>query len=133
MKAYAAPKNCQHFEKDPDSKPVEPGMADGVYVYVQALDGVVWAILDRRQHQHPTILGGKVEVLYAGDFEIQNNIVIHLTNCSGTFQPDDPEGLRRVARAISKQGLRVANTACKFFSWSYFVEVLIIQWQTEEP
>lgn len=128
MKIYVVPEGSRHYEKDPSSKPAVLGIADGLYVFVQALDEVIWASLDRQEHQHPTLLGGSNNVLYAGDFELVGGSIKSLTNCSGTFRPNDPTGLCRVARKLNALGFEIADNAVKFFFWEVRASIEILEW-----
>lgn len=76
---------------------------------------MVWAVPDA-PHIHPKILGGGQPVLYAGDLSIVRGTIVELTNLSGTFQFDDPEGLLATADQCIAQGLNVALKAVRFFA-----------------
>lgn len=115
---YLPPLQDAHVEQDPRSRPLNIDFPDGLYVFAQHLDGTVWAVADRSEHQHTTILGGKVSVRYAGDLEIRQGKIVSLTNCSGTFQPNSKEGLCDVASAVRKMGFEVVVGAIIFFHWS---------------
>ena len=52
--------------------------------------------------------GGGESALYAGDLTLWRGSVTELTNLSGTFQFDDEDGLRAVAKQMRHQGLVVA-------------------------
>lgn len=53
--------------------------------------------------------------MYAGDLTIRGGRVADLTNLSGTFQFDDEDGLREVARELGREGLIVDPGAVRFF------------------
>src|SRR5688572_24878278 len=94
--------------RDPHSRPVAAGLADGGYAYVRDDCGVVHVVPDG-PHVHPKVLGGGLPAMYAGDMTVRRGKVVDLTNLSGTFQFDDEEGLRDVAAELRKQGLRIAK------------------------
>lgn len=58
---------------------------------------------------------------YAGDLNIlnilniMNGAVKEVTNCSGTFQFDDRDGLRAVAQQLTELGFVVLDGAIRFF------------------
>jgi hypothetical protein len=64
---------------------------------------------------HPRVLGGGAAATYAGDFTVDNGQVIDLTNLSGTFQCDDPNGLLAVVEEMRQTGMNVAVGAVRFF------------------
>jgi hypothetical protein len=94
--------------------PIQAGIANGGYVYVQDGQGVIY-ILPDGPHLHPKVLGGGQPALYAGDLTIQGGKVHDLTNLSGTFQFDDEAGLRVVAAQLRQLGLEVEPGAVRFF------------------
>jgi hypothetical protein len=105
------------YERDPRSMPVTSAVKDGLYVYVQDEHGIVWALPDG-PHLHPKVLGKCSLALYAGDMTIRGGKVADMTNLSGTFQFDDPQGLRDVATALRRQGLEILPGAVRLFNWS---------------
>jgi hypothetical protein len=109
-----APLDTTPYPQDPISAPVGPGIADGGYVYAQDGNGVVYVLPDG-PHLHPRILGGGRPAAYAGDLTIRGGKVWDLTNLSGTFQFDNEDGLRGVARQLRQQGLEVEPGAVRFF------------------
>ena len=121
-----APLDPTPYPPDSRSQPLYAGLADGLYVYVQAADGVVWVLPDG-PHLHPKVLGGGEPALYAGDLTVVGGIVRDLTNLSGTFQFDDPAGLMGVAQQLALQGLRLAPGAVRFFDWDGLHPPLILQ------
>lgn len=102
------------YPRDPRSRPIDPSIADGGYVYVQDGNGTVHVLPDG-PHLHPKVLGGGQPARYAGDMTIQGGKVVDLTNLSGTFQFDDEEGLREVAAELRRRGLVVEQGAVRFF------------------
>jgi len=64
---------------------------------------------------HPSVLGGGLPAMYAGDLTVRGGRVVDLTNLSGTFQFDDEDGLREVAKELRRQGLIVEIGAVRFF------------------
>jgi hypothetical protein len=109
-----APLDSTRYPKDPRSVPLGPGLTDGLYVYVQDVQGVVHVLPDG-PHMHPKVLGYAEPALYAGDLSVEDGNVNDLTNLSGTFQFDDEDGLRAVAAQIRQQGLTVETGAVRFF------------------
>ncbi|HEX5271067.1 MAG TPA: hypothetical protein VFW33_11285 [Gemmataceae bacterium] len=109
-----APLDSTPYPRDPRSIPIAPGIADGGYVYAQDASGVVYMLPDG-PHLHPKILGGGLPAAYAGDLTIRGGKVWDLTNLSGTFQCDDEDGLRAVARQVRQQGVEVEPGAVRFF------------------
>jgi hypothetical protein len=102
------------YPKDPRSVPINGGVSDGGYVYVQDTQGTVHGLPDG-PHLHPKVLGGGQPALYPGDLTVQGGKVIDVTNLSGTFQFDDEEGLRAVAQQLRQQGLTVEVGAVRYF------------------
>jgi hypothetical protein len=102
------------YPKDPRSQPVTGPLPDGGYVYVRDGSGGIHLLPDG-PHLHPKVLGGGQPAVYAGDMTIQGGAVADLTNLSGTFQFDDEDGLREVAKELRRQGLIVEPGAVRFF------------------
>lgn len=102
------------YPQDPRSKVAGPWASDGLYVYVRDEHGIIWVLPDGG-HLHPKVLGECRLAMYAGDLRIREGIVDQLTNCSGTFQFDDAQGLREVALQLRQQGLNVAPDALRLF------------------
>lgn len=102
------------YPKDPRSVPIQPGIPDGGYVYVQDGFGTVHVVPDG-PHMHPKVLGGAQPAGYAGDLTVQNGKITDLTNLSGTFEFDDEAGLREVADQLRQLGLIVEPGAVRFF------------------
>ena len=107
--------------RDPTPYPPHPAVAepngdtpDGLYVYAVSENGTLLILTDG-PHRHPRILGLGRPAVYAGDMEIVGGHVVSLTNLSGTFQCDDPEGLRRVATRLRAAGLKLDWAAVRFF------------------
>lgn len=96
------------------SRKVSPDLADGNYVYVQSEDDEVWVLPDG-PHRHPRILGGATPVKYAGDLRVEDGTIVDITNLSGTFLCDDPDGLLEAAEQFRQSGLSLANCAVRFF------------------
>jgi hypothetical protein len=109
-----SPQDAIPYPRDPRSRPLGPGLADGGYAYVQDAGGTVYGVPDE-SHIHPKILGGGQAALYAGDLTIRGGEVFDLTNLSGTFQFDYEAGLREVAAQLSRQGVVVQPNAVRFF------------------
>jgi hypothetical protein len=108
------PQDATPYPADPRSCPIDASIADGGYVYVRDVNGVVHVVPDG-PHMHPKVLGGGQPALYAGDMTIRRGRVVDLTNLSGTFQFDDEDGLREVAAELRLQGLTIEVGAVRFF------------------
>jgi hypothetical protein len=107
------PLDRRRYRRDPRSQTIRPGIADGTYVYVLS-EGEIWVLHDG-PHAHPRVLGGARPADYAGDLTIAGGMIQQLTNLSGTFQFDDPEGLRLVAQQLKKLGFELRTGAVRFF------------------
>jgi hypothetical protein len=108
------PRDKTPYERCEETEIESTTTSDGNYVFVQALDGIVYLAPDR-SHQHPKVLGGAVSVMYAGECYISKRIVVQLTNLSGTFMPDEQEGLLRVAQQLIVQGLKFQVDSVRFY------------------
>lgn len=53
--------------------------------------------------------------LYAGTLRISGQVVLELTNLSGTFRCDDDDGLVIIADWLRKQGWHIARDSVRFF------------------
>ena len=102
--------------RDSRSQPARPGIRDGGYVYVQDEQGVIHTAPDG-PHMHPKVLGGGRPAIYAGDLTIRNGRIADVTNLSGTFRFDDPEGLLAVADELARQGFTVESGAVRLFPY----------------
>ena len=102
------------YPQDTRSCPADGSLSDGLYAYVQDELGLHWIVPDG-PHIHPKVLGRGRLALYAGDLTIANGMVIDLTNLSGTFQFDDPDGLLAAADQFERQGLMISAGAVRFF------------------
>jgi hypothetical protein len=109
-----APLDLTPYPKDARSHLLAPTTPDGLYVYVQDHQGFVH-VLDDGPHMHPKVLGDAEHAMYAGDLTIKLGRVADLTNLSGTFQFDDEEGLRNVARQIRVQGMIIRTDGVRRF------------------
>ena len=102
------------YERDPRSRPIAPNINDGVYVYVQDVDGTIYVLPDG-SHLHPKVLGNASPAIYAGDLRIENGRIADVTNLSGTFQFDESQGLLSMAVHLEVLGFVVAEGAVRFF------------------
>lgn len=102
------------YPQDPRSKPIRPGIDDGIYVYVQDVDGDIYLLPDGG-HLHPRVLGHAKPALYAGDLRVVQGKIVDVTNLSGTFQFDDPSGLLRVVRSLERSGFEIRKGTVRFF------------------
>jgi hypothetical protein len=108
------PLDSTPYAADPRSRPAQAGLRDGLYAYVQDETGVAFVVPDG-QHIHPKVLGNGRPAMYAGDLTIDEGEISDITNLSGTFQFDDPDGLCEVAEQFKRQGLIVRTGAIRFF------------------
>lgn len=102
------------YPPDPRSQPLQQLLPDGNYVYVRDESGTV-VVLPDGPHQHPKVLGNARPALYAGDLVLRDGEIDSLTNLSGTFQFDDPEGLRAVAKCCTEVGFLIRSQSVRFF------------------
>lgn len=96
------------------SRKASVDLADGNYVYVQSGDDELW-ILPDGPHRHPRILGHATPVKYAGDLRVDHGTIVDMTNLSGTFLCDDPEGLIEAAELFRQSGFKLADAAVRYF------------------
>lgn len=108
------PLDSYPYEPDERTTALNGGMADGSYVFVRDLAGIL-RVLPDGPHLHPKVLGHGLPATYAGDLNIMKGSVLEVTNCSGTFQFDDREGLREVAAELRRLGFVVRDRAVRFF------------------
>ena len=108
------PLDTQAYEPDPRSQVLTKDIANGNYVFVRDVSGELHVLPDGI-HLHPKILGRGAPATYAGDMIILNGMVTDLTNCSGTFQFEDRDGLREVAAEIRALSLAVATHGVRYF------------------
>jgi len=52
-----SPLDDRLYERDPQTRELVPGIDDGVYVFVQDLNGIVFVLPDG-SHRHPRFFGG---------------------------------------------------------------------------
>ncbi|MCC7422411.1 MAG: hypothetical protein IT428_19195 [Planctomycetaceae bacterium] len=102
------------YPQDRRARKIGRDLPDGPYVYVQDVNGDIYVLPDG-PHLHPKVLGQGRPALYAGDMTLQQGRVKDLTNLSGTFQFDDPQGLLAVARKLEEEGFVVNATAVRYF------------------
>jgi hypothetical protein len=102
------------YPQDSRSKPAHAGMPDGLFAYFRDENGIVWVTPDG-PHIHPKVLGGGRPASYAGDMSIAHGTISDLTNLSGTFGFDDPDGLLATADQCTSQELIVSPGAVRFF------------------
>lgn len=114
MKTPRNPQDRRKYPRHPQSNIARPGLSDGEYVFVQDLDGTVWVVPDG-PHVHPKVLGGGQPALYAGTLRISGQVVLELTNLSGTFRCDDDDGLVIIADWLRQQGWHIARDSVRFF------------------
>jgi hypothetical protein len=108
------PLDALPYEQDPASKPIGADTGDGLYVYVQDENGVVWVLADG-PHLHPRVLGHARPAKYAGDLTVAQGKIKDVTNLSGMFGFSEEDGLREVAEQLRKQGVDVDPGAVRFF------------------
>lgn len=102
------------YPRDPRSARLQKGIASGTYVYARDTDGEIWVLPDG-PHLHPRILGGGRSAEYAGDLSLDGDIILELTNLSGTFQFDDASGLLKMATDLERLGFHVLSGVVRFF------------------
>lgn len=107
------PLDTTAYPQDPTSCVADSNLADGWYCFVQDEKGMIW-VLPAGHHVHVKVLGGGREAMYAGEMEILTRRVQKMTNSSGTFMPDDPQGLLDAADQLKNQGLVVEPGAVIF-------------------
>lgn len=99
------------YPRHPDSRPYSPGLPPGLYVFVQAADGVVWVLPETEGHLHPKVLGGATPAAAAGGLRVDAaGVIVELDNYSGTFQLG-PDTFSEVRAALMRQGGTVAPDA----------------------
>jgi hypothetical protein len=112
------------YQRDPRSQPIGTAIDDGNYVYVQDVSGTIYVLPDG-SHMHPKVLGNASPAMYAGDLRINVKRIADVTNLSGTFQFDDPQGLLAVANQLEAEGFVIEDGAVRFFpidgSWPYIL------------
>ncbi|MFM9966607.1 MAG: hypothetical protein ACKV2Q_35970 [Planctomycetaceae bacterium] len=108
------PRDKTPYPQDPRSQLLRPGTSDGLYVYVQDAAGTIHVLRDG-PHLHPKVLGFGAPAMYAGDLVMLDGKITELTNLSGTFQFDDPDGLLNVAACLGELGIEVVSGAIRFF------------------
>lgn len=114
MRQPKSPRDPFRYKRDTRSRPLAPGIQDGLYVYVQDTKGVIHVLPDG-YHMHPRVLGDAEPALYAGDLRIVAGKVKDVTNLSGTFQFNEVAGLLEIAEEMEKIGLEVQDNAVRFF------------------
>jgi hypothetical protein len=102
------------YERDSRSKALTTIVEDGLYFYVQDVDGTIHVLPDG-SHMHPKVLGNASPAIYAGDLRIENGRIADVTNLSGTFQFDEPRGLLELATQLSALGFVIEEGAVRFF------------------
>jgi len=95
------------------SQPLTLDVENGVFVYVLR-DSIIHVLPDG-PHRHPKILGNGHAVDYAGDLTMKQRIIIDLTNLSGTFICDAPDGLLQVAHHLEQLGFIISEGGIRYF------------------
>jgi hypothetical protein len=108
------PLDSTPYPQDARSQAIDATISDGGYVYVRDANGTIHVLPDG-PHLHPKVLGGGQPAMYAGDLTIRGGLVADLTNLSGTFEFDDEDGLREVAKELTRLGLSIDPGAVRFF------------------
>lgn len=92
------------YPRHPDSRPFGADVAAGLYVFVQAGDGLVWVLPETAGHLHAKILGGATPVAAAGGLLVAaGGVIVEMDNFSGTFQ-FSAEVFPQVRAALASQG-----------------------------
>jgi hypothetical protein len=107
------PLDPRRYRRDPRSRPIRPGIADGTYAYVM-IDDEIW-VLEDHPHAHPKVLGGAKPADYTGDLRVIDGMIQEVTNLSGSFQFEDAPGLLRIAAKLASLGFSVHRDAVRFF------------------
>jgi hypothetical protein len=104
------------YPQSPLSKPANPLIEPGEYVFVQDADGIVH-VVPNSPHMHPRVLGGGQPAAAAGEIVVDaNGVVTELNNISGTFQ-HSPGVLNAVKEALERAGIPVDPNAIRPFEW----------------
>lgn len=114
MRQPKAPLDSFPYQRDSRSKALTTIVGNGLYVYVQDVDDTIYVLPDGG-HLHPKVLGNGSPAIYAGDMRINDGRIADVTNLSGTFQFDDPQGLLAVATQLEVLGFVVEVGAVRFF------------------
>ncbi len=109
-----APLDSFPHKRDSRSRAIATSISDGIYVYVQDVDGTIYVLPDG-SHLYPKVLGNASSASYAGDLRIKKGRIADVTNLSGTFQFDDPQGLLSVATQLEVLGFVIEHEAVRFF------------------
>lgn len=99
------------YDQDPDSRPIGPDTVDGLFVYAQDENGIIWVLPDG-PHRHPKVLGQARSASYAGDLSMVRGKIRDVTNLSGTIQFDDEQGLHAVGNSYENRGWRSSRGRC---------------------
>jgi hypothetical protein len=102
------------YEQDERSSVLRADVASGSYVFVRDLQGIL-RVLPDGPHLHPKVMGHGLPATYAGDLNIIKGVITEVTNCSGTFQFDDRDGLRAIAQQLIDLGFVVQEGAIRFY------------------
>lgn len=108
------PLDSTPYPRDRRSESIQPDIEDGNYVYVLDVAGVVHVLPDG-PHRHPKVIGQAQPVRYAGDLLVRAGTIVDVTNLSGTFVCDDPDGLLIVTAELRRLGFTVPAGAVRFF------------------
>lgn len=121
------PLDSAKYSPDPRSQPIRLGIPDGRYVYVLDGQDVIWIVPDDRPHLHPKVLGHGLPAKYAGDLTVNTGRIHDLTNCSGTFQFDDAEGLQIVVSLLRQYGWEIEPGGVKLFSHAHVARPVVLE------
>lgn len=92
------------YPRHPDSRPFDPDVAAGRFVFVQASDGLVWVLPETEGHLHAKVLGGAESVAAAGGLLVgEGGGIVEIDNFSGTFR-FGAEVFPQVLAALTVQG-----------------------------
>ena len=104
------PRDLSRYPRHADSRRFSPNLDPGVYVYVQACDGMVWVAPDGI-HMHPRVLGGARPAVAAGELTVEaNGRIISINNLSGTFRCA-PDSLLTAVGGLIAQGAVIDASA----------------------
>jgi hypothetical protein len=121
------PLDATDYPPDSRRQPLNQDVGDGRYVYVQDAMDVIWLVPDDAPHLHPRVLGHGQPAKYAGDITFQHGKIVDVTNCSGTFQFDDAEGLYRIAGLIRQVGWKIESGSVRLFSHTQSARPVILE------
>ena len=113
-RAMRRPLDRTRYPRDPQSQPISLNLPDGGSVYVQDSIEVIWVLPDG-PHRHVRVLGNAEKAMYASDLTIEHGKIKDVTNLSGSFQFDDPDGLFHIATVLERGGFAIEPGGVRLF------------------